>query len=108
MKLTSVLRIRSLLNRLHPPLPPNTPRESERLLSVLQSAFKRQLDDAHPPPATDASKAPSVIALESPNSSINAAEAHLHSILHHPLLITSKYKAKTAAAGAVALFNYAI
>lgn len=41
------LRWKSLMSKIHPPLP-LSPRESQRLLSLLNTSFKQQLDRYHP------------------------------------------------------------
>ena len=112
MRLTPVLGVRSLVAKLHPPLL-KTPRESQQLLSVLNSSFKRQLDQVHPPvnpvkaPAFETSYA-SDIAFANPSA--NAANDHLLSILHHPLLETKdavRTHPQSAAARAVRLLDSA-
>jgi hypothetical protein len=113
MRLTPILGVRSLVAKLHPPLP-KTPRESQQLLSVLNSAFKRQLDEVHPPVNSAKSQDfersrtnDTVFA----NPSVNAANDHLLSILHHPLLEMKNGEsigAESTAARAVALLDTAI
>lgn len=113
MRLTPSLGVRSLIAKLHPPLL-KTPREAQQLLSVLDSAFKRQLDEAHPP--INAAKGSSVEQSRKndavfANPSVNAANDHLLSILHHPLLETKageRVGTAPAAAQAVRLLDTAI
>jgi hypothetical protein len=113
MRLTPILGVRSLVAKLHPPLP-KTPRESQQLLSVLNSAFKRQLDEVHPPVNSarsqdfERSRTNDTIFA---NPSVNAANDHLLSILHHPLLETKdgeRTGAASSTARAVALLDTAI
>ena len=113
MRLTPILGVRSLVAKLHPPLL-KTPRESQQLLSVLNSAFKRQLDDVHPPvnPVKnrefDRSRSSDTVFA---NPSANAANDHLLSILHHPLLEPKNSESTglaSAAARAVKLLDTAI
>jgi hypothetical protein len=102
-----------LIAKLHPPLL-KTPREAQQLLSVLDSAFKKQLDEAHPP--VNSAKGPGVGQSRKndavfANPSVNAANDHLLSILHHPLLETKdgeRVGAPPAAAQAVRLLDSAI
>ncbi|KAI9717293.1 MAG: hypothetical protein M1812_004820 [Candelaria pacifica] len=47
MKLTAALALKSLTSKIHPPLT-LSPRESQQLLSLLTSSFRRQLDHEHP------------------------------------------------------------
>ena len=60
---------RSLVSKIHPQLPLN-PRESQKLLSLLKSSFRQQLDREHP-----------VVLSESRH----ATDDHLQSILKNPL-----------------------
>ena len=113
MRLTPILGVRSLIAKLHPPLL-KTPREAQQLLAVLDSAFKRQLDEAHPP--VNSAKGPSVEQCRKndtafANPSVNAANDHLLSILHHPLLETKdgeRVGMAPAAAQAIRLLDTAI
>jgi hypothetical protein len=113
MRLTPILGVRSLVAKLHPPLL-KTPRESQQLLSVLNSAFKRELDDVHPPvnpvesPDFERSRTNDTVFA---NPTVNAANDHLLSILHHPLLETKDGRragTASAAAQAVTLLDTAI
>ncbi|KAM5473003.1 hypothetical protein MauCBS54593_002716 [Microsporum audouinii] len=78
----------SLARKIHPPLP-KTSRESQQLLNLLTSSFRRHLDSEHPPVNTltssgnDASQDCSIA-----NTQPTAAEKHLNSILEHPLFNT--------------------
>lgn len=100
MKLTSALAVRRLIANLHPPLPP-TSRESQQLLALLQASFKRQLDEAHPPPLDgNAAAAP----LSGPNQAAAATNYHLQSVLHHPLL---EQRATAGPSNAAAMFDAA-
>lgn len=83
MKLTSSLFIRNFLASIHPPLSPQSPRESKHLLNVLEAAFKKHLDETHPSPKE----------YHSPNSvpdpaqrAAHSTHTHLDTILSHPLL----------------------
>lgn len=113
MRLTPILGVRSLVAKLHPPLL-KTPRESQQLLSVLKSAFKRQLDDIHPPVhpvnSQDFERSRTNDRVFA-NPSVNAANDHLLSILHHPLLETKDGRTTgiaSAATRAVTLLDKAI
>ena len=46
MKVSTVLGLKSLISRLHPPLPLN-PRESQKLLHLVKSSFRQRLDQQH-------------------------------------------------------------
>ena len=89
MRLSSSLSFRKLLTSIHPPISPQSPRESKQLLNVLESAFQRRLDETHPSPKTAiAGHEP-----HSPSESIpdpaqrvtHSTHSHLDSILGHPL-----------------------
>lgn len=69
MKLSTVLSLRTLTSRIHHPLPLN-PRESQKLLSILNASFRQQLDQDYP--VTSSGHA-------------HDAHHHLHSILTNPL-----------------------
>lgn len=93
MKVSSILNLKSWTSKIHPPLP-RTPRESQQLLSMLTSSFRRQLDKQHPPVETVAEELPSSqtttvnskeAAPHDLNSSAASAHAHVKSILEHPL-----------------------
>ena len=112
MKLTPMLNVRSLVAKLHPPLPA-TARESAQLLSILQASFRKHLDDAHPPlestPST--SLAGPGRNTTSSNASAVAASNHLQSILAHPLFARNadeRQDDSSAAAKAVAMFDAAM
>ena len=62
--------LRSLIAKLHPPLPLN-PRESQKLLNLLTASFREQLNLQHP---QDYSQRPC------------PADTHIHSLLSSPLL----------------------
>lgn len=66
---TMSLSWKTLVSKIHPPLPLN-PRDSEKLLHLLQSSFQRHLDREYPPVQADAR---------------HSADAHVHSILTNPL-----------------------
>ena len=112
MRLTPILGVRSLVSKLHPPLLKTT-RQSQQLLSVLDSSFKRQLDEVHPP--VNPNKSPAFERSHTndtafANPSANAANDHLLSILHHPLLETKDGNSvgrDSAAASAVRLLDTA-
>lgn len=70
MKTSSILSLRQLASRIHPPLP-LSPRESQKLLSLLSASFREQLDKEH-------GKASS--------SSLVTTDKLLSSILINPLL----------------------
>ncbi|KAJ9610370.1 hypothetical protein H2200_005147 [Cladophialophora chaetospira] len=89
MRLSSSLYIRKLLASIHPPISPQSPRESKQLLNVLESAFQRRLDETHPSPK------PATGGQESSNGSelipdpaqraTHSTHSHLDTILGHPL-----------------------
>ncbi|RMD41450.1 hypothetical protein DV735_g3708, partial [Chaetothyriales sp. CBS 134920] len=83
MRVSAVLLLKNLLTRLHPPAPA-TERESARLLAVLDHAFRRQLDAAHPPPKEDLQQSPV------PTQPSRPVNRHLESLLLHPLLETKQ------------------
>ena len=114
MKLTSTLNLRSLLDKLHPPLPQTT-RESQRLLLALQSSFKRELDASHPAFATaakDHGLGANGPAARPGNASARAADGHLRFILQHPLLRVTNQKSRCGSSGpalqAVQIFDAAV
>ncbi|RMZ81833.1 hypothetical protein DV738_g2118, partial [Chaetothyriales sp. CBS 135597] len=82
MRVSAVLLLKNLLTRLHPPAPA-TERESARLLAVLDHAFRKQLDAAHPPPPPEDQQQSHV-----PTQPSRAVNRHLESLLLHPLLET--------------------
>ena len=84
----------SLARKIHPPLP-KTSRESQQLLNLLTSSFRRHLDSRHPPVSSlDSSSSPPDEAGKAggKNSKADArptaTERHLNSILEHPLFNT--------------------
>ena len=81
MKGTSILNI--FWPKIHHPLP-RTPRESQKLLNALETSFRRQLDREHPTTLSDRVEhgAPSTA---NPNSSVQATNKHLQTILDNPL-----------------------
>lgn len=86
MKLTSSLQVRQLIAKLHPPLP-QSPRETQRLASLLQSSFKRRLDEIYPAPQTDNSReVPSISPQPAKSASAEATHTHLQAVLRHPLI----------------------
>lgn len=89
MRLTRSLYVRNLLAALHPPLPPQSARESRQLLNVLEAAFQKQLDESHPSPQSlrgDESTAESVSIPDPAQRVTHSAHSHLDTILSHPLL----------------------
>lgn len=86
MRLTPALYVRHLLAKLHPPLP-KTPRESNQLLNLLETSFRKHLDEVHPAPkaSEDIAEAPQHHNIPILSSS-NVAHSHLFSVLTHPLL----------------------
>lgn len=92
MKLTSAQAFKFLTSKIHPPLP-RTPRESQQLLSLLTSSFRRQLDREHPPVQPAEPQAPAQLLSSStpPDNPINA-DQHLSSILDHPLFSTVPHR----------------
>ncbi|EEP82549.1 predicted protein [Uncinocarpus reesii 1704] len=88
MKITGTQAFKYLTSKIHPPLP-RTPRESEQLLSILTSSFRRQLDREHPPVQSEEPQT-----VSKPVRSINA-DQHLSSILNHPLFSTIPQQPRT-------------
>jgi len=88
MRLTPALYVRQLLAKLHPPLPPSA-RESQKLLNLLETSFRRHLDEVHPAPQTPiATNSPHGLSTvpDPAHATINATNSHWESILQHPLL----------------------
>ena len=85
MRVTNTLFLRELIAKLHPPSPA-TPRESQQLLRLLDTSFRRRLDDAHPAPHI--SKENEKTQHLGPIASPRASGYHLDSVLQHPLLAT--------------------
>ncbi|KAK2732944.1 hypothetical protein FQN57_002429 [Myotisia sp. PD_48] len=99
----SLRSFNSWAKKIHPPLP-RTTRESQQLLNLLTSSFRRHLDNEHPPVREEADKeinASSSLSSSSASSYPNgkdtdnvssllrsAPEQHLNSILQHPLFTT--------------------
>lgn len=87
MKIATVLSLRSLASKIHQPLP-LSPRDSQKLLSILKASFRQQLDREHPVAAS---------------GHAHDAHHHLHSILTNPLFIVktrrSRLSSKDRAAG---------
>lgn len=69
MKTSSFLSWKYLISKIHPPLPLDR-RESQELLSLLQSSFRQQLDREHP---------------INPSGNRYTANNHLRSVLANPL-----------------------
>lgn len=92
MKKSGVLAARAhrLIAAIHPHNPP-TAKESQQILSVLQTSFKKRLDDQYPPPRKPSSK--SSILYDIPtchaNSSSQATSDYFGSLLNHPILSQS-------------------
>lgn len=72
---------KALASKIHPPLP-RTKRESQQLLEILSSSFRRQLDQHHPPP--DA-RLPAASQSDAPRKPGPGTTTDLSSILEHPL-----------------------
>lgn len=89
MRLSSSLYIRKLLASIHPPISPRSPRESKQLLTVLESAFQRRLDETHPSPKTAAGgldKSDGSETIPDPAQRVTqSTHSHLDTILGHPL-----------------------
>ena len=86
MRATSVLLLKRLARRLHPPGPVTT-KESQQLLRLLDSSFRKRLDERHPAPgAVDGQLTQNEVPIVRPR----AADSHLDSVLHHPLLATNE------------------
>lgn len=89
MRLSSSLYIRKLLASIHPPISPQSPRESKQLLNLLESALQRRLDETHPSPKNLAA------GHDTPNGSesipdpahrvTRSTHSHLEAVLGHPL-----------------------
>ncbi|MCJ1236578.1 hypothetical protein MMC14_004559 [Varicellaria rhodocarpa] len=69
MKISPVLTWKYLTSKVHPPLPLN-PRDSQQLLSLLNSSFRSQLDQEHP---------------KIKSHERQAIDVHINSILRSPL-----------------------
>ncbi|MCJ1282500.1 hypothetical protein MMC26_001823 [Xylographa opegraphella] len=69
MKTSAVRSLRYLTSKIHPPLPLDT-RDSQKLLTLLKTSFRAQLDQEH-----------GIIG----SSKTSAAEVHLQSVLDNPL-----------------------
>ena len=83
MRVTSTLFLKELISKLHPPSLA-TPRESQQLLRLLDTSFRRRLDDAHPSPHICQENRDAQTL--SPTCSLRLSDSHLNSVLHHPLL----------------------
>ena len=69
MKVSGSSLLKSLTNKIHPPLPIN-PRESQKLLALLNSSFRQQLNKEHP---------------QDPAQISSPANTHLRNVLSSPL-----------------------
>ena len=69
MRASLVYSFKSFMSKIHPPLPLN-PRESQKLIGLLKTSHKKQLDDKHP---------------ESSTGHFEATDAHFHALLSSPL-----------------------
>ncbi len=69
MKATIALNWKALVSKIHPPLP-MTPRDSRKLLALLQASFQKRLDTQHPLGLEDTSHSPT---------------SHIQSVLGNPL-----------------------
>ncbi|EXJ82974.1 hypothetical protein A1O3_06791 [Capronia epimyces CBS 606.96] len=114
MRLTRSLSVRNLLAALHPPLPPQSARESKQLLNVLESAFQKHLDESHPSPkalrVTDATNEGGSIP-DPAQRVTHSTHSHLDTILSHPLLrqkSTTFAPPRGLAAAAVSAFDDAL
>lgn len=93
MKVSSVARWKSFIDKLHPQLPLTT-KESQRLLTALTSSFRRHLDEAHPTPSAEEERKAKVgeVGVAKPqtrtwHSSASHADKHLASVLTNPLFV---------------------
>lgn len=102
MKSSATLSLRALTSKLHPPLP-LTPRESQQLLSLLTSSFRKQLNREHRSFRADddikirrkpvgnshgkstRARSPSISPPTATTSSSWSTDHHLQSILKNPL-----------------------
>jgi hypothetical protein len=75
MKVSSALSVKALMSKIHPPLPLN-PRESQKLLSLLTSSFRQQLNQDGGETSTNH----------------KPTDAHIRSILSSPLFALSRRK----------------
>ena len=82
MKTTLALYLKNLVSKIHPPLP-LTPRESQRLLSLLNASFRQRLDEQHP------------------TKEGHSANLHMQAILSSPLLLNSLSAPRNPLAGGV-------
>ncbi|ETI26103.1 hypothetical protein G647_02880 [Cladophialophora carrionii CBS 160.54] len=86
MRLSSSLYIRKLLASIHPPISPQSPRESKQLLNVLESAFQRHLDEKHPSPKAGHDAHHASESIPDPAQRVtHSTHSHLDTILGHPL-----------------------
>ena len=69
MRGSLVCHFKSFMSKIHPPLPLN-PRESQKLVGLLKTSHKKQLDEKHP---------------ESSTGHFEATDAHFHALLSSPL-----------------------
>src|SRR6266536_1883275 len=102
MKSSLALQIKSWTSKIHPPLP-RIPRESQQLLTALNTSFRRQLDEHYPPlrnwpgvkRCDHKSSENSVHSDARPSNPSSAAstDQHFRFILSHPLFSKPKQKA---------------
>ncbi|KIW65386.1 hypothetical protein PV04_07650 [Phialophora macrospora] len=86
MRLSPSLYIRKLLASIHPPISPQSPRESKQLLNVLESAFQRRLDEKHPSPTAGHDAQHAAESIPDPAQRVtHSTHSHLDTILNHPL-----------------------
>ena len=83
MRATTALLLKELLSKLHPPAP-TTSQESQRLVRLLETSFRRRLDDLHPSPRLSLEN--HLQQNQGPIVHPRATDSHLGSVLHHPLL----------------------
>ncbi|KAI9877702.1 MAG: hypothetical protein M1830_003044 [Pleopsidium flavum] len=106
MKSSGTLSLRALTSKIHPPLP-LTPRESQQLLSLLTSSFRKQLNREHPSMRADddiqarrravnnsygksvKARSTSPFSSTATTSSLWSTDHHLQSILKNPLFSAS-------------------
>ena len=83
MRVTKPILLKNLISKIHPQLPLNA-RESDQLLNVLKTSFRKQLDVVHPTEEQRAVKANSSVTSKACSSHLSTTR-HLDDILSNPL-----------------------
>ena len=99
MPKANVPAFKTLASKIHPPLP-RTKRESQQLLEILTSSFRRQLDQQHPPPeARLPARRSSQSDVRRKHGPATTTDKHLNSLLAHPLFNTDSKNQGNSAPG---------